>query len=347
MLLLLAALALADAPAAPTAAPTAEATAPPAEATPPPEAAATDLAAALPPAPPAPSFADRVDEAIRVRQSGDVEAARSLLVALEPLVPAEELLWYLYQRGICEELAFRPEAALAFYDRVLELGGPGALDARFRRVIVLEELGLFDAALLEVRAIDRARGLSPDDELTIALQRGVTELTSGKRRVGIRRIQKALDATEGGDSHRYLRAKARYHLAQALLDEADARELTGSEKRVVKRLEQRALGIKAAERQIIALAALQEPEWVLASLVAFGDSHVRLADDLAAVPPPKKLTPEQAAIYREELGKKVENVRTKAFHAYDQGVALATRLAWESPNVTTLKERRATLEARR
>ncbi len=317
---------------------------------PPTEPAPTGAAAEAPaaePGPPVRTFADHVEEAIRVRRNGNVEAARALLVELEPLVPAEELGWYLYQRGICEELAFRPDAALAFYDRVIEVAGDGALDARFRRVLVLEDLGLYEAALAEVRAIDRARGLTDDDEITVALQRGVTELASGKRRVGIRRIQKALAATEGTDSHRYLRAKARYHLARALLEEADALPLTGRERKVVRNLEGRATRIKAAEQQIIALASLQEPEWVLASLVAFGDSHARLAADLAASPPPKKLTPEQAAIYRAELAKKAENVRTKAFHAFDQGVALATRLAWESPRVATLKERRAALATER
>lgn len=342
MLLLLAALAHAASPTAPpTASPPVAEAAPIVESTPAPEGDAAPAAA------PEPTFADRVDEAIRVRQRGDVEGARALLVALEPLVPADQLLWYLYQRGICEELAFRPEAALAYYDRILELAGNDALDARFRRVLVLEELGMYEAALADVRAIDRARGLSEDDEITVALQRGITELVSGKRRVGIKRIDKALAATEGSDSHRYLRAKARYHLAQALLDEADAQKLTGPEKRVVKKLEKRALGIKAAEKQIIALAALQEPEWVLASLIAFGDSHVRLADALAESPAPKRLDDEQVAIYRAELAKKADNVRTKAFHAYDSGVALATRLAWESPNVGTLKERRAALEPKR
>ena len=321
--------------------------------TPSPAAAAAPVSAsdmAAPDAAPAPverTFAERVEEAITVRRGGDVEAARALLVALEPLVPAAELTNYLYQRGICEELAYRPESALAFYDRAIELAGPNALDARFRRVLVLEELGMYAPALEEVRAIDRARGLSADDAITVSLQRGIAELASGKRRVGIKRIQAALDLTEGGDTHRYLRAKARFHLARALLDEADALPLTGGEKRIVRNLEGRATRIKAAEQQIIALAALREPEWVLQSLVSFGDSYVRLADALAKAPAPKRLTDPQEEIYRAELVKKAGNVRTKAYHAFDQGVAVATRLAWESPVVTVLQERRAVLQAER
>ena len=81
--------------------------------------------------------------------------------------------------------------------------------------------------------------------------------------------------------------------------------------------------------------------------MSFGDSYVRLADALAKAPAPKRLTDPQEEIYRAELVKKAGNVRTKAYHAFDQGVAVATRLAWESPVVTVLQERRAVLQAER
>lgn len=303
-----------------------------------------------------PAFGRTVDQtltdAITLRQRGDVDGARALLVAFESQVPAEALANYLYQRGICEEIDQAPTAALAFYEQVIALtaeqaGAGVGLDAHFRRALVLEDLGQHEAALEEVLALDRVRGLSAEDEITVALQRGISELLTGKRARGIRRIQQALAATEGAATHEYLRAKARYHLARALLEEADALSLVGPERRVVKRLAGRALRIKAAEQQIIALAALQEPEWVLASLISLGDSYGRLATDLGASPPPKRLDEAQASIYRSEVAKKVENVRTKSFHAYDQGVALATRLAWESGRVATLKERRAAFDGQR
>jgi hypothetical protein len=295
--------------------------------------------------PASPTLAARIDEAIRVRQKGDVDAARALLVALEPFVPAETLPWYLYQRGICEELDWQPDAARAFYEQVIALGGDVALDAHFRRALVLEDLGQDAAALTEVLTLDHMGGLSAEDDITVELQRGVTELALGRRVKGIRHIEAGLAATEGGDTHRYLRAKGRYALAAALLAEADRLSLTGPEKRVVKHLKGRAERIQAAEKQIVALTALKEPEWVLASLIALGDSYGRLATDLAASTVPRRLSPDEAAIYRAELAKKAENVRTKSFHAYDQGVTVAARLGWESPRVATLSARRAALEA--
>ena len=57
----------------------------------------------------------------------------------------------------------------------------------------------------------------------------------------------------------------------------------------------------AAEAQIVSLIALSEPEWILASLVALGDSYGRLAEDLEASPTPRKLSAGEAMTYRKEI----------------------------------------------
>lgn len=285
--------------------------------------------------------------AIERRRAGDTEGARALLVEIEPLVASEDRSWYLYQRGVTEELSWNPAEARAFYEQVLAIDGAEAIDARFRHALVLEDLGDDAGALEDILLLAKLRGLDERDETTVALQRGITEVNTRRVRRGVARIEAALATVEGGTTHRYMRAKARYTLAQALLDEADRLRLKGSQKRIVRNLTGRAERIKAAEQQVIALVALEEPEWILASLIALGDSYGRLSDELRATPAPRKLTDEQEAIYREQLAKKAENVKTKAYHSYDQGVTLATRLAFESPRLATLKERRAALEGER
>lgn len=295
-----------------------------------------------------PTFRDRVNEAVSVRRGGDVEAAKRLLVALEPLVTEPDRAWYLYQRGICEELTWHPDAARTYYDQIIALGpSEVALDAHFRRALVLEDVGEDDLALAELRYLDQQKGLSESDDITIQLQRGISELAVGKRVKGIKHVQAALAVTEGSGGQTYMRAKGRYALVRALLEEANDLPLRGSERKVVKNLKGRAERVEAATQQIIAMTQLQEPEWVLASLVCLGDSYALLADDLAGAPVPKKLNAIQLRVYQDELAKKVQNVRTKAFHSYDQGVALATRLAWESPNAQTLIERRKEMEGER
>jgi hypothetical protein len=285
-----------------------------------------------------------IDEAIRIRKGGDVEGARALLVELEPIVAPEHQSWYLYQRGICEELAWRPDAAKVLYDQVIALGADEAVDARFRRALVLEDQGLDAEALKDVLALAKQRGLDEDDVVTLTLQRGIAEVNVGKLRKGVRHIEAALAQVEAGDTHRYMRAKARYTLARALLGEADALTLTGPDKRIEKNSQKRAAHVAAAEAQIVALIALKEPEWILASLLALGDSYKRWAADLEASPTPRTLPAAEALTYRNVVGKYATNALTKAYHAYDQGVVVATRLGWESPRVTTLKERRKELE---
>jgi len=282
---------------------------------------------------------DSIEESIRIRRQGDLEGARSLLVALEPRVDDAQRGWYLYQRGICEELLWRPAEAEALYRLVLEGGGDTVVDARFRLALVLEDQGRGTEALEQVLELARARGFEEGDEVTIDLQRGSVEIATGRTRRGVRHIQDALARVEGGDTHRYMRAKGRYMLAKALLDTADARDMGSREQQGVRVLKSRTTEMMAAESQIIALIALEEPEWILASLLRYGDSYLRLADDLAAAPAPRRLNAAQASIYLGAMGVRADKVRAKARYAYDQGIQLAIRLGFESPKVAELNAR--------
>lgn len=284
------------------------------------------------------AFAGPIEDAVEVRQSGDLDGARKLLVALEPLVTDQERGWYLYQRAVCEELDHHPDLAEGLYRRAIEEGGDSVLDAHFRLALVLDAQGREKEALAEMVWLDRRPGLPEDDETTIALQRGIVEVRSGKTRVGVRRIERALAGIEEG--HRYMRAKARFALVEVILGEAGKLTLDGPERRVVKRLKRRAVAIKDAEAQVVALTAMEEPEWILAGLLTLGDGYLALADAVATSPAPRKLSPEAAAVYRVEVRKKAENARTRAWHVWDQGVALALRLGYESPRVAELRARR-------
>ncbi len=289
------------------------------------------------------ALAGPVEDAIVLRRSGDIAGARNLLVTMEPLVTDGERGWYLYQRGICEELDNKPDLAEGLYRQAIHTGGDSVVDAHFRLALVLEDQHREAEALREIVRLDRVKGMEERDEITIALQRGITEVHTRHPRRGIRRISRALAVVDGGDSHAYMRAKARATLVEVLLADAGRLDLDGPERRVVRHLTRRAQAIKAAEAQIIALAGLEEPEWILASLVVLGDAYLSLGEAVAASPAPARLDAASAGIYRTEVAKKAENAKTKAYHAWDSGIALATRLAYESPRVATLKGRRASL----
>jgi tetratricopeptide (TPR) repeat protein len=284
-----------------------------------------------------------IDEAIDLRRNGDVAGSATLLAGIVDLVPPERRGWYLYQRGIAEELRWHFAEARAFYEQAIAAGGDPVPDARFRLALVLEDLGDPQGALAQMQILARERGFDEDDQLTVALQTGISEVDTGHRRSGVRTIESALAALEGTESHTWLRAKARYALAQALLAEADALALHGSQRKVVRRLKARVARITAAESQITALVYLKEPEWIVASMILLGDAWRALADALETAPPPASLTPEQVVIYQQNLDVYAENARTKAFHYWDQGVEVANRLGFESPKVQVLKDRRNSL----
>lgn len=307
-----------------------------------------------------------IDRAITLRRAGDLAGARSLLLEIQDLVPVDLRPWYLYQRGICEELDQHPDAARALYEEAIRLyeapwsrmrGPATAADARFRLALVLEDLGDTQGALDQMRGLAKLRGLNEDDTITVALQQGIAEVGAGHTRRGVRRLTETLAAVDpiadaigvtAGEhgAHAWLRAKSRYILVETLLDEAAALPLTGREKRVVANLTGRAERIKAAEEQVITLTRLSEPEWILASLVALGDAYRDLADALQGSTPPRRLTSAEEEIYVAEVTAKAENPRTKAWHLYDQGIQLAERLQFESRWVAVLRARRASIPGR-
>ncbi len=281
-----------------------------------------------------------IDEAIRLRQSGDLLGATALLDGLGGLVPPDRMGWWLYQRGICAELQWNFAEARSRYEDAVARDGDHVADARFRLALVLEDLGDPDGALAQIRALSKLRGIDPDDVLTLDLQAGISAMNTGRTRRGRAQITEALGRAEGTDGETWIRAKARYTLAAQLLTEADALALTGGERGVVKRLKRRIATIQTAEAEITALVRLAEPEWIVASMTRLGDSWQRLGDDLAVAPPPARLTAAEAQIYRTSLTPYAENARTKAFHYWDAGIELASRVGFESPKVGALKERR-------
>lgn len=283
------------------------------------------------------AFAGTIEDAVHTRMTGNLDGATALLEAYAP--EPEEEGWYRYQRAINAEMGGDPARAEALYRAAIELGGPVALDARFRLALVLEERGRPDEALAEILALAREKGLNEADEATLALQRGIGEVATGRVRRGVRDIEAALAPLEGFGSHRYMRAKARATLADVLCDEADRLELRGGERRQVRRLKLRAEQLVAAEAQVAEVARLNEPEWVLAGLLRLGDAYAALAEDIAANRPPARLSPAEDVVYREEVGKRAAVVRAKAEHIWRSGVELATRLPWESRRVGELRAR--------
>lgn len=304
------------------------------------EASVTLAAPSVPP--PVMTQLDLLEESVALRRIGAFEdAARMLKEAAATTGDVDEQV--AYQSGVLAEVREDWSGAIAAYAAVAE-GWPDsatAHDARFRRAYCLEELGEHRAATKAVKKLQREGRWSEDDERTMALQRGITELRSGKTRRGVRRILKALES--GQDDRTWIRAKARLALVRAQLGKAASMRLKG-DKRAAKRLRKRSALISASEKQAIVMFNLGEPEFALEGLLLLGDGYMELYDEMLNYPPPRSV--DDPETYRELVMEKASILLTKAHARYDEGVRVAARTQWVGSVTDRLKAKRDTLAVR-
>ena len=204
------------------------------------------------------------------------------------------------------------DSALQHYEAVLDAGASEYRhNAAFRRIIVLEDVGRHDESLAAVKALQAEGSWSEVDEVTLSLARGISELSAGKTRKGLKRIEAGLALLQGTNESTWMRARARAALVGVMLDEAGELTLRG-DKKAARRLKKRSALMMAAEQQIIAIAHLDEPEYALAGLVMLGDAYIMLHDDMLAAPAPRKLDDDQEVIYLAEIESKVQILSAKA-----------------------------------
>lgn len=285
---------------------------------------------------------DLLEEGVALRRIGAFEdAARMLGQARGASGNVDEQV--AYQTGVLAEVREDWRGAITAYEAVAA-GWPDsatAHDARFRRAYCLEELGDHRSATKAVKRLQREGRWSADDERTMALQRGITELRSGKIRRGIKRILKALNS--GADERTWIRAKARLALVRAQLGKAASMKLKG-DKRAAKRLRKRSALLSAAENQAIVMFNLGEPEFALEGLLLLGDGYMELYNEMLNYPPPRSV--DDPETYREVVMEKASILLTKAHARYDEGVRVAARTQWVGSVTDRLKAKRDALADR-
>lgn len=244
-----------------------------------------------------------------------------------------------YERGRVFELQEDWEQALAAYDAaaVGVQPGPLASDVHFRRALVLDDLGRHKEAIAVLKSLRRSDALAEGAGAALALERGVADLRRGKERRGARRIAKALAELPEG-AHPWMRARARHAVLAAELHDAAELALEGN-KKAARNLEKRARAMKMAEEQVAVIARLGEVEYILAGLRDLGDAYLQLHDDFRAAPPPRGLSAEQVAIYREQVDQKAGALPRKALNFYEMGLELATRRGWEGRLLDDIRAR--------
>lgn len=266
-------------------------------------------------------------QALAFQAEGRRSAALERLAWLQENHPDPRIT---FQIGKTLELDEDYTGALAAYDDVLTGDGPEDLrhDAAFRRAIVLEDLGRHKESLKQIKALEATGNWGEAEAVSLALCRGIAELSAGRSRRGIKRIEAGLAQLEDSTEQTWMRARARSALASYLLAEAAELELKG-DKKAARRLGARNDLMIAAEQQVVAIARLGETEYILDGLQQIGDSYLQLHDDLLAAPAPRKLDAAQELIYSETVAERAGILRRKAKMYYDKGLQLADQVGWQ------------------
>lgn len=315
---------------------------PPAEPSPTEEVAVEEPTESPPPAPL--SAADLVELARTRLSIDDGEGARILLLqALDrPGVDADEASYLL---GMSWEFDDDPAQALRLYDEGLSRwpGSPYHRDRLYRRAEALAALDQPEEALSALERIDTT-DLDEDDLVKLALAQGAFWLDAGRTKKGLRILQDALDGL-AADVHPWSQARARAYVARLLATDAAKLHFRVGDRKQARRLEERARLLDALQHQVTDIAELNQPEWVIDGVVTLGGAYEALATDLAESRRPRRLTPEQTAIYDAEVAKRAATVRIKALRTYDLGLDMAERLGMEDARVTALQATRDDLAA--
>lgn len=280
--------------------------------------------------------AELLIQAIAFQDVGNRDAALARLMVLDVQAPSAAVT---FEIGKTLELMEDYEGALARYEAVLDEGDSAYRhNAAFRQIIVLEDTGRHSESLEAVRALQLEGEWSEDDAIVLSLAQGISELSAGKTRKGITRIESGLAQLVNPNQSTWMRARARAALAQTMLQEAQGLELRGN-KKAARRLSQRSALMVGAEQQVIAIARLGEPEYALAGLLLLGDAYIMLHDDMLAAPAPRRLSSDEEVIYRAEVEGRVKILSAKAKNYYGEGVKLAARVGWEGALASTLAAR--------
>ena len=285
-----------------------------------------------------------LDQALARREIGDFVGSTERLIHLEQRNEDALLPVATFHLGLNHELQEEYRLAVAAYQTVLAQWPASnvAVDASFRMAICLADLGQYSESLHIAKRMEQVGEWSPLDTLSLTLVHGIAELRKGKTRRGTKRLQSALAGLEGSADLTWMRARARAALAMEMLKQAADYPLKGN-RRAARNLKRRAFLMSAAEKQVVAIAVLNEPEYILEGLLGLGDAYLLLYEDMIGAPPPRSLTDEQVVFYKEQVANQAAILREKAARYYDEGVGVSIRTRWIGMVSQTLLQRRDAL----
>jgi len=243
----------------------------------------------------------------------------------------------LFNLGLCAETAGDFERAKGFFERVVqEHGGEGvALDARFRLGACLSALKRYDEALKVFSALQEVKDLSENDRLEASVNVGVcltglNRLDDAETELFHAMIAYRKISQKEYIENNYFMAQGQFYLGEINRARMETVKLEFPQEKLEKDLEQKAQFLLDAQNAYIKAIRIGNLHWAAASGFRIGGLYETFHQQLVAAPVPPDLTEEQAAVYRDELRKKVAVLLAKAINVYERNLDMAQRVGLTS-----------------
>ncbi|WPB79379.1 tetratricopeptide repeat protein [Archangium violaceum] len=240
----------------------------------------------------------------------------------------------LYNAGLAHErLEQWEEANLRFSELAdAEKGTGDTLDAAFRLAETQYHLERFADAARVLGTIAGRADLPVGKRLEAQVQQGVCELETGQSEKAEKTLRQALSTYESladkdevedyfpAQAHFFIGEIYRQHYDQVKLDPAKGSDALAND------LNYKAELLLSAQGNYLRAIRVGNGHWATAAGSQIGSMYENLYEHLVNSPAPAELDAEEAAIYREEVRKKVRILLTKSINIYERTLEAAERI---------------------
>lgn len=251
-----------------------------------------------------------------------------------------------YNAGLALERLERFEAAGNRFAAVADArtGQGDALFAAFHLANCLYQLEDYARAEALLRQMTERADLERPERLQSLVQHAVCLVELGQRDEAEAELRRALGFWRAHRNEEafddYFPAQAQFFLGEIHRLRFEEVELdpTVGEVKLAEALEHKCQLLLSAQGHYLRTIRMSQSHWATSAGFRVGALYERLYDEMMAAKLPEGLDGEAAAIYREELKKKVRILVTKALPIYEQTLAAAERTGTDTPFVDKARQ---------
>ncbi|MHB8417061.1 MAG: tetratricopeptide repeat protein [Myxococcales bacterium] len=224
-------------------------------------------------------------------------------------------------------------------------GQGDGLDAAFQQATCLYFLEDYAGAQALLQTIAARHDVPEEQRLQAQVDAAVCGVELGQYEASEHQLREALrsyrsDSAEtrmpedvAGKAEFFLGEIYRVYFGAVKLDPASA-----NVDELGRALESKAEELLSAQGHYLRAIRTGSPQWATRAGYRIGTLYEEMYDALVNAPVPKELDAEAAAVYREELKRRVRVLVTKAINIYDETLAAADRIGEDSAFVAQTKE---------